>query len=471
MASSRTQVRLRHLEKIWNEIIGLKQPPQMDRWLASRLKQERSFGSRDRQWYGDLVFASLRQLTLAQFARWQREAGADRASAESLAEWRHAYPEPDDVWQAAGKAPAEGLLRLVLAAASAEAAATLARDHQEDASQPDLHEHPLLDAELRAHIAVELVWLQSLRQDLAQLGSLDARLLLAGLPPWYGAYVTRRLTTTSTFAEQAFLSMLATRPPLWLRINDRARHDAIVRQLQEALGYEAVDVRGSAIGIRGERHKRSIRQLPVIANGEVEIQDLASQRLGEALGVEPGMLVWDACAGGGGKTMQIAANLRGCGAVYASDIRSYKLEEVQRRAEKAKFATVQVLPWQGGGSALTLPERVSRHGGFDRVLVDAPCSGSGTWRRSPDARFRLGNNELGTWTQTQGAVLTTAAAYVAPKGRLTYSTCSWLVDENEAVVEAFVAANPDWQIVESYLVGAPQEDADTMYVANLCRRC
>jgi 16S rRNA (cytosine967-C5)-methyltransferase len=178
--------------------------------------------------------------------------------------------------------------------------------------------------------------------------------------------------------------------------------------------------------------------------------------------------VWDACAGGGGKTIQIAARLANRGAVYASDIREYKLKEVRRRAARARFDNVRSFAW-AGGRVPELAREVAKQGGFHWVLVDAPCTSSGTWRRNPDAKFRLSTAGLAELTALQGRLLQMAAGAVRPGGHLVYSSCSWLVEEDEAVVDGFLARNPDFELVRRSLEGAPGADADTMFSAILIK--
>jgi len=170
------------------------------------------------------------------------------------------------------------------------------------------------------------------------------------------------------------------------------------------------------------------------------------------------------CAGGGGKTMQLAAMLEGKGAVHASEIRDYKLKDLKERAKRAGFFHIQTYAWDG--------EKVPHFSGqknrmMDGVLVDAPCSGSGTWRRNPDAKYRPYDDSLRTLCQLQERLLSLGATRVKVGGKLVYATCSWLVEENEAVVERFLARHPGFKLQDRKLLGCPEIDADTMFVAVL----
>jgi 16S rRNA (cytosine967-C5)-methyltransferase len=229
-------------------------------------------------------------------------------------------------------------------------------------------------------------------------------------------------------------------------------------------GYD-LDTVGDSIRIQSEK---GIFSAEAYKSGAVEIQDFASQLAGSAVEARPGEIVWDACSGGGGKTLQIAARLRNRGAVYASDVREFKLEEVKRRARKAEFFNVRCQPWNG----LDLPEfprEVQKRGGFDWVLVDAPCTSSGTWRRNPDAKYRVDEEAVSDVVALQISILANAAKAVAPGGRLVYSTCSWFVDEDEALVARFLSENPLFKCVFMSLHGAPEVDSDTLFSAVMVR--
>ncbi|MFO7610035.1 MAG: RsmB/NOP family class I SAM-dependent RNA methyltransferase, partial [Candidatus Krumholzibacteriia bacterium] len=204
-------------------------------------------------------------------------------------------------------------------------------------------------------------------------------------------------------------------------------------------------------------------------DGRVDVQDLASQRIGQAVDAQPGQVVWDCCAGAGGKSLQLAALLEGKGAVHATDLYENKLKDLRKRARRAGWANLRAGLWDGDRLPDFGPE-VDRRGGFDRVLVDAPCSGSGTWRRHPDGRLRFAADQLPDLAAVQASLLETAAGAVRPGGLLVYATCSWFTAENEDVVAGFLAARPEFALREQRLHGNPQEDADTTFTAVMERR-
>lgn len=229
--------------------------------------------------------------------------------------------------------------------------------------------------------------------------------------------------------------------PLDLRVNPlKASRQAVLDALRR-IGFEAQPCPMAPYGIRLPR-RLSLARLPMLKTGEAEIQDEGSQLVAMLVGAQAGERVVDFCAGAGGKTMAIAADMAGKGVVIACDVQEGRLKRATQRFRGAGLHNVQ--------TRLLSSERdkwVKRHkGGFDRVLIDAPCSGTGTWRRNPDARWRTEGAGLETLLPLQAEILASAARLVKPGGRLVYATCSLLPAENEAQVDAFLAAQPDFRV-------------------------
>ena len=170
--------------------------------------------------------------------------------------------------------------------------------------------------------------------------------------------------------------------------------------------------------------------------GWFEVQDEGSQLAALLSGAAPGMQVADVCAGGGGKTLALAALMANKGQIYAYDVDQRRLAPVKERADRAGAHNVQIRAPMRTKDALA-----DLHGKMDVVFVDAPCTGSGTWRRNPDAKWRLRPNALAKRLEEQREALTMAAPLVKPGGRLVYVTCSVLPEENEDQLAAFVQAN------------------------------
>ncbi|MFZ5630688.1 MAG: RsmB/NOP family class I SAM-dependent RNA methyltransferase [Spirochaetota bacterium] len=267
-----------------------------------------------------------------------------------------------------------------------------------------------------------------------------------------------------------FLSQLGSKPPLYLRVNYPERLSEIETELSTAgFSVETLrhDERWITLKIVGEL---PVYELASLKKGFIEIQDLASQHLGAAVDAHPGMAVWDVCAGGGGKTMQIASQMQNRGVLYASDIRDYKLDELKLRARRAGFHNVRRFTVSDGAIAPAVTAKeIKNAGGFHRVLVDAPCSSSGTLRRNPDVRFRIMPDDPEKFAALQLNILGEVCGHVRAGGKLIYSTCSVFKTENEDVVHSFLAQHPEFQLVESRWVGSPDLDSDTMFYAVLAR--
>lgn len=250
------------------------------------------------------------------------------------------------------------------------------------------------------------------------------------LPDWCAA------ETTNPRSQEELVEWLQRRPPVWLRA--QVEPVQALRELTQAgLAPQPHPRRPDAIAIAPPR--LNLRELPAFRDGHLEIQDLASQTIAAVCAPLPGERWWDACAGAGGKTLHLATLMHSKGSIVASDIRTYKLEDLRKRARRAGFSNIRCREWKGKD----LP---AKKGGFDGVLVDAPCSCSGTWRRNPDARWTLEREEIAEFADKQLALLRNAAGAVRRGGVLVYATCSLFDAENEGVVQAFLAAQPDFAL-------------------------
>jgi 16S rRNA (cytosine967-C5)-methyltransferase len=187
--------------------------------------------------------------------------------------------------------------------------------------------------------------------------------------------------------------------------------------------------------------KPALTKLDAFARGAVEVQDEGSQLLALLLDAKRGEMVVDFCAGAGGKTLAIGATMRNTGRLYAFDTSAHRLDALKPRLARSKLSNVHP-----AAIAHERDERIKRLAGkIDRVLVDAPCSGLGTLRRNPDLKWRQSPQSVQELTAKQAAILQSAARLLKSGGRLIYATCSILPEENEAIAEAFAAANPDFQ--------------------------
>ncbi len=233
-----------------------------------------------------------------------------------------------------------------------------------------------------------------------------------------------------------WVDSVAVPAPLDLRVNvaKASRDDVLVRLRHD--GVEAEPSTYSPVGIRVVG-KPSLQQQGVFTEGLVEAQDEGSQLLALLTGARRGELVVDFCAGAGGKTLALGAQMRNTGRLYAFDISGHRLAQLKPRLARSGLGNVH--PAQ---IAHERDDRVRRlTGKADRVLVDAPCTGTGTLRRHPDLKWRQSTATLAELAPTQRAILAAAAKLLKPGGRLVYATCSVLAAENEAVAEEFDAAH------------------------------
>lgn len=234
------------------------------------------------------------------------------------------------------------------------------------------------------------------------------------------------------------LESIQTRPSLWLRFTGNNR-EAGLRELR-TLGY-AVDAHPAlpcaATTLRAiSREHSGHRQTATF-----EIQDLSSQCVGLIANPQPGEKWWDVCAGSGGKTLHLADLLQGQGHVCATEIRANSLRELQRRAGRAGVThTIDAINTDGLNHA---PDPL-----VDGALVDAPCSGMGTWSRSPDARWRMPRQRVGELAALQAELLAHTARYVRPGGVLVYAVCTLTACETTEQVRAFDSAHPDFELID-----------------------
>ncbi|MDL2400011.1 RsmB/NOP family class I SAM-dependent RNA methyltransferase [Rhizobium mayense] len=237
---------------------------------------------------------------------------------------------------------------------------------------------------------------------------------------------------------------LAERPTLDLRANVlKASRDKAVKALERAGAHASKIAR---YGIRIPAGEGASRLPNVTAElsfqkGWFEVQDEGSQIVADLVLPEEGDQVLDYCAGGGGKTLAMSAAMHNKGQVHAYDSDRRRLAPIIERLKRAGTRNVQVHDEKSG----LLPLR----GKFDKVLVDAPCTGTGTWRRRPDTKWRLTQKNLDERTSQQQEALAQAGEFVRPGGMLLYVTCSVLPEENEMQVNRFAANNPDFEVVEA----------------------
>ncbi|MGB3427365.1 MAG: RsmB/NOP family class I SAM-dependent RNA methyltransferase [Burkholderiaceae bacterium] len=264
----------------------------------------------------------------------------------------------------------------------------------------------------------------------------------AELPHWLFAEIERQYPDAAPLMEA-----LKESAPLDLRVNSiKADREEVIEELR---GHH-VSVEPSRYSPDGVRlaDKPGLMQWPAYREGRIEVQDEGSQLIARLVQPKRGEMVVDFCAGAGGKTLALGALMRSSGRLYAFDINEKRLTGLGPRLKRSGLSNVHPVAIRNESDV-----RVKRlNGKCDRVLVDAPCSGSGTLRRNPDLKWRFSEAELARVNEVQHSVLHAAARLVKPGGRIVYATCSLMERENQKVIEIFLANHPDFEVVPAATV-------------------
>jgi 16S rRNA (cytosine967-C5)-methyltransferase len=249
------------------------------------------------------------------------------------------------------------------------------------------------------------------------------------VPEWFAAELPNDINMPS------LLASLQLRPPVWLRLQTE-NHDAVLHDL---VTHNLSPVKHDKItnAVKIPNAKFNIRDIYSYKEGAFEVQDLASQCLGLVCNAQPGETWWDISAGGGGKSLLLADAMKGEGKLIATDKREWILKEIERRAQRGGFKNITIK---------LLEEVFAEKIQFDGVLVDAPCSSIGTWRRNPDMRWNFKSDICATYTTVQLEILRIAQNQVKSGGTLVYATCSLSKTENERVVETFLREFPEYTL-------------------------
>ncbi len=301
-----------------------------------------------------------------------------------------------------------------------------------------------LDAALNPR---ERDWLADLKAR-AEDSSLAVR---CDFPDWLLARLQRQ------YGEDELLALaqsLQQRAPLDLRVNLlKANREAVIARLS-ADGMVARATPYSPVGVRLEG-KPQVNRHALFLEGAIEIQDEGSQLMCQLLAPRRGEMVADFCAGAGGKTLALGAMMRSSGRLYAFDISAKRLARLKPRLARSGLSNVHP-QWIASENDARLKRLAGKLG---RVLVDAPCTGLGTLRRNPDLKWRQSEQTLADYRLRQDVILAAAAKLVKPGGLLAYATCSLLDQENEEVVESFLAAHAQFELRPANLALAQQRIA------------
>jgi 16S rRNA (cytosine967-C5)-methyltransferase len=250
------------------------------------------------------------------------------------------------------------------------------------------------------------------------------------------------------------LAAMQARAPVDLRVNTLKSNPDAATVVLARDGVQVARHPLAANALRVLDNPRLVAASRAYTSGMVELQDASSQVVAEVAAARPGMTVLDYCAGGGGKTLALAAAMQGRGRLLAWDANRRRMADLPERARRAG-ADLRIL----ADAELAALKPVC-----DLVLVDAPCSGTGAWRRKPEGKWRLTPEELAGYPPLQDAILDAASGKVKPGGRLVYATCSLLARENEDRATAFAARHPDWRSEETRRL-SPLDGGDGFFIA------
>lgn len=224
-------------------------------------------------------------------------------------------------------------------------------------------------------------------------------------------------------------------------------------EIQKKLLLEGIETEQTNLSPLGLILKKRVN-LPEVAcyqEGLIEVQDEGSQLVALATGINPKDKVLDYCAGAGGKSLCFAQMMQNQGQIVAHDISTISLKELNKRAERAKVTIIQTTQYPKGT--------------FNHVVVDAPCSGSGTWRRCPDAPLKLTQKQVNDLIKTQSQILDKACVFVAPKGKLHYITCSLIQGENQEQMHAFFKRHPEFKLIHHQQWTPAKNQTDGFFLA------
>jgi 16S rRNA (cytosine967-C5)-methyltransferase len=279
---------------------------------------------------------------------------------------------------------------------------------------------------------------QALTIDLAQAPTS----VQAELPHWLFVEIERQYEDAAPL-----IDALRQSAPLDLRVNSikASRAEVLEELAAHRVGAAPTPYSPDAIRLAS---KPALTNWPAYREGRIEVQDEGSQLIARLLQPRRGQMVVDFCAGAGGKTLALGALMRSSGRLYAFDVNEKRLAGFGLRLKRSGLSNVHPVVIRNESDI-----RIKRlNGKCDRVLVDAPCSGSGTLRRNPDLKWRFSESELARVNNVQSSVLRAAARLLKPGGRLVYATCSLLARENQQVVEAFLADHSEYELIPAATV-------------------
>ncbi|MBI3306611.1 MAG: RsmB/NOP family class I SAM-dependent RNA methyltransferase [Candidatus Omnitrophica bacterium] len=380
---------------IWEDIQNSTEPA--DRWLANFFYRNRKkFGSRDRRFFSETIYGLFRHKLFLE--SWSRELGHDK--------------DPS----------------LMVLMASLKEGLVSGDEFEEHtaASFPGIKTAGAVEQALKAHDLPAGLNFNSPEEKIS---------IQYSVPLWLVKRWKQR------FGEEECCALLAStieRPPLVVRINPlkMARERQIGRF--EKWGWRVFPTERSPWGLVF-KERVHLFDTEDFQKGFFEIQDEGSQIICQMIDAKPGEVVWDVCAGGGGKSLLLAAMMQNKGRIIATDIKKWKLEELRKRFRRA--GAMNIFP----AELERISESREMKKGVDKILIDAPCSGTGTLRRNPDAKWKIKEEKFADFHKEQVAIIEKSLPFLKKGGRLYYATCSLEPEENEEVMAEIFARHPELQ--------------------------
>ncbi|MCP3127825.1 RsmB/NOP family class I SAM-dependent RNA methyltransferase [Shewanella sp. KJ2020] len=421
------------IKQLFDEIQSSKMPA--DRILANYFREHKKHGSKDRKIIRESLFSLFR------WWGWFKQLGEPQSSAVFFANLSASALLEAHAWQDIASAW-----------------------HELSQSTVDYQQAQLLSVE-------------TLNDKLALMRQLFPAIEFKAqdlLPDWFW-----QVCPLDAAQQMQFIAAMSSRPPIWGRAQGITSQEAVT-QLQ-ALGIEASCGHYFSDAINLGNKSMNLNEITLYKDGKIEIQDLASQVIGQICAPAADAHWWDTCSGAGGKTLQLRSLMlaktaapHSTGSIVSSDIRANALEELSKRAQRAQFDGISIARWKS--DALPVP---ADH--FDGVLVDAPCSCTGTWRRNPDMRWLDGIEAVTGKAALQLDILSRSSKAVKAGGVLVYATCSLSPIENQDVVTAFLQQHPEFTLTpirhpftgeqtEMLTVWPFEANSDGMFVAKMQRK-
>ncbi|MBU3758335.1 MAG: RsmB/NOP family class I SAM-dependent RNA methyltransferase [Candidatus Omnitrophica bacterium] len=396
VSSRRQHARLCHAASLWEEIRIASAPA--DRWLGNYFfRNRKKLGSQDRRFLSQTIYSLFRHRSY-------------------IAAWADFLGGPHDA--------------LLWASLGALLDGQITGAQWAEASPLNEKQTAFVSKKCASFLAFKFPVLEPAS------GS-PALALRFSFPEWM---VARWLRDFGSGRVRPLLEIYEKRPPLTVRVNPVkiSRHDLMQKFKKAGFSVRTCGLTPWAIVFE---ERAAVFDLEEFKQGLFEVQDAGSQKVCEVLGLKPGQLVWDACAGGGGKSLLMGAILENKGRIVATDIRPQKLQDLKKRAKRAGL--FNVFP----ADLNRMDEIRSARQGFDCILVDAPCSGTGTLRRNPDAKWKLTEDLFLRQQSEQVKILEGVLPRLRKGGRVFYVTCSLEKEENEAVIEKVFSNRKDFRLI------------------------